>query len=73
MGKRTILMIDPPEGILYGFPKACPENWGLWSWEKKKIWYVEEGYPKELLTDTFRITLVHREIEETWLNGKANI
>lgn len=46
---------------------------GVFGLGKKKLWYVEEGYPKELLTDTFRITLVHREIEETWLNGKANI
>lgn len=36
------LMVDPPDGWRYGFPKVCPEE------HKHRIldWIVEVGYPK---------------------------
>lgn len=39
------LMIDPPSGWRYGFPKPIPE-------ERKNdslVWLVEQGYPKHLI------------------------
>lgn len=46
MAKR--IMVDPPSGWKYGFPKMLPEElpqpWSL------TIWLVSEGYPEiELL------------------------
>jgi hypothetical protein len=41
------LMIDPPSGWRYGFPKPIPE-------ERKNdslVWLVEQGYPKHLIDE----------------------
>ncbi len=43
-----MLIIDPPSGWLYGFPKPIPENR-----RKDSIaWLIEQGYPKGLI-DSF--------------------
>ena len=73
MGKRTVLMIDPPGGWHHGFPKPCPTNWALWSWEEKKLWFIDNNYPESKLTEEISVSLYHEEIEETWLAERANI
>jgi hypothetical protein len=37
------LMVDPPDGWRYNFPKVCPKE------HQHRIldWVVESGYPKE--------------------------
>lgn len=39
------LMIDPPSGWKYGFPKEYPEM--MLPIEELKTWLVENGYPKD--------------------------
>lgn len=46
MLKPERLMIDPPEGWRYGFPKALPPEHRHRTME----WLVEEGYPAEVIT-----------------------
>lgn len=37
------LIVDPPDGHRYGFPKAVPKEW-----EAHIIaWLIKEGYPPE--------------------------
>jgi uncharacterized protein (DUF3820 family) len=38
------LMIDPPEGWRYGFPKPVPENY-LKNESLLRIWFQDQGYP----------------------------
>ena len=43
----NMIMIDPPSGWKYGFPKPIPE-------ERKKdslVWLVEQGYPQKLIDE----------------------
>ena len=41
------LIVDPPEGWRYGFPKAVPKDR-----EADLLnWIVEQGYPKDLVWD----------------------
>lgn len=42
-----MLMIDPPEGWRYGFPKPIPKAHRHRTLE----WLVDEGYPKELISE----------------------
>lgn len=42
------LMIDPPGGWRYGFPKRIPREHQSRTLE----WLVEQGYPKELISPT---------------------
>lgn len=44
----TNLMIDPPEGWRYGFPKVIPPE----HQHRTLEWLVEQGYPNELLERT---------------------
>jgi hypothetical protein len=39
------LMIDPPSGWMYGFPKALPDP----PPEDIKKWLIENGYPQRLV------------------------
>lgn len=41
------LMIDPPDGWRYGFPKPIPKE----HLHRTLEWLVEQGYPKELITE----------------------
>jgi hypothetical protein len=43
---KTIIMIDPPKGWLYGFPKELPE--GVKDVYK---WLVENGYPQHIINN----------------------
>ena len=54
-------MILPPRGEEYGFPIACPSNWGRMPRESQDGWLVANGYPKSLINETFSISLVHIE------------
>jgi hypothetical protein len=40
----TNLMIDPPSGWMYGFPKIIPKE----HQHRTLEWLIEQGYPKEL-------------------------
>ena len=61
MNINTTLMILPPRGEEYGFPIACPSNWGRMPRESQDGWLVANGYPKSLINETFSISLVHIE------------
>ena len=43
MTKKKVLMIDPPSGWLYGFPKVLPDP----KPESMHEWLVGNGYPQE--------------------------
>jgi len=76
MGKKTVLMIDPPQGWHHGFPKPAPENWGLMEWEQKRQWYIDNNYPARKIDsygDKFYCTMTHVEVEDNYLEGKANL
>jgi hypothetical protein len=76
MGKRTVLMVEPPEGSKYGFPIEVPQNWGFWEWEEKKRWFILKGYPKDLLESygsDFTCSLEHFEVQDNYLEGRANL
>lgn len=44
---RKVLIVDPPSGWKYGFPKACYAN--LDKDEDMVNWLLKNGYPKEEL------------------------
>lgn len=39
-----VMMVDPPAGWKYGFPKALPKLFD--TYEEKIEWLVSEGYPQ---------------------------
>ena len=42
------LMVDPPEGWRYGFPKPVHEEFHTLGEDfDLKKWFISEGYPKE--------------------------
>lgn len=45
-----ILVIDPPSGWMYGFPKPAPKDLGS---DKLNKWLVENGYPQKEI-DVFK-------------------
>lgn len=42
------MVIDPPEGWKYGFPKSLPETYHLPDFNLKE-WLLEQGYPEDML------------------------
>jgi hypothetical protein len=42
--EKKKIMVDPPQGYLYGFPKACPQSI-LHDEKKFGTWLTEQGYP----------------------------
>jgi hypothetical protein len=45
----TYLIVDPPSGWMYGFPKAVLDEA---SYEKDpEGWFLQNGYPKELIAE----------------------
>ncbi len=43
---KRVLIVDPPSGWKYGFPKECP----LDVWENDSAyerWLLDQGYPKD--------------------------
>ena len=45
--KPENLMIDPPSGWRYGFPKIIPKEHQT----RTLDWLVEQGYPKEIIVE----------------------
>lgn len=43
MAKKTVLMVDPPSGWKYGFPKPLPDPRP----EDMIAWFIEQGYPQK--------------------------
>lgn len=43
------LIVDPPSGWMYGFPKPVPDDWLEFTPEQKEQWYKDNGYPEELI------------------------
>ena len=39
---KTVTIIDPPSGWMYGFPKVLPEE----AKDRTLEWLVENGYPQ---------------------------
>ena len=67
MKTESKLVVDPPEGWRYGFPKAVPDGQMKMSWEEKKDWYVEQGYPLEKIEELgnfFYVSMWHKGDEE---------
>ena len=46
--KIKVLMCDPPEGWLHGFPKPFPGGVTMTPNERIK-WFKNKGYPEELI------------------------
>jgi len=46
MTKR--LIVDPPSGWRYGFPKEMPQGMTI---EEENQWFLENGYPQKLIDD----------------------
>ena len=42
-----VLMIDPPQGSQYGFPKPIPEDRRA----DFLVWLVEQGYPQSIIDE----------------------
>jgi hypothetical protein len=57
LGRNTVLVIDTPTGT-----KPVPEGWGFTDWEEKKIWFIENGFNPEDITDEFRVNMFHEEV-----------
>lgn len=47
MTKR--IMVDPPSGWRYGWPKECPRELVDASDEEFKEWVLDKGYPNHLV------------------------
>lgn len=55
--KKDSIVVDVTSGWLFGFPKKCPAE--IISDPKKfKIWLVENGYPKQLITEELIIRVL---------------
>lgn len=61
---NKVMMVDPPSGWQYGFPKAMP----LLHRPMTLAWLVENGYPQEEIDsygDHFYVRMWEVEVEET--------
>ena len=60
-----MMLVDPPHGHLYGFPKEVPEGWfSTMEWEERKTWFIENGYPEKIIDEYgeyFYCTHTHRD------------
>ena len=60
-----MMLVDPPQGYLYGFPKEVPEGWfSTMEWEERKAWFIENGYPEKIIDEYgeyFYCTHHHRD------------
>lgn len=43
---RKVMMIDPPSGWQYGWPKPLPAAWKEPRFDLRK-WFLDEGYPEK--------------------------
>ena len=46
------ILIDPPSGHRYGYPKVAPRAMLGCGSDELKAWLIETGYPKDLIDDT---------------------
>lgn len=46
MSKSDLILVDPPMGWRYGFPKPMPVNT-----DNIRKWLVDNGYPSELISE----------------------
>lgn len=46
LGMREFMIIDPPSGWQYGFPRPLPSGWKEPNFDLKK-WFLENGYPEK--------------------------
>lgn len=44
--KNSVMMIDPPSGWRYGFPKQVPDNLREMDSSALGKWLVDNGYPQ---------------------------
>jgi len=60
-----MMLVDPPNGHLYGFPKEVPEGWfSTMEWKERKAWFIKNGYPEKIIDDygnMFYCTHTHRD------------
>ena len=49
--EATHLMIDPPSGWMYGFPKPIPKTVAFAAPDIFFDWMIENGYPASLIDD----------------------
>lgn len=49
----NMLMIDPPSGWLYGFPKPIPEGY-IKNESLMRIWLQNQGYPVTLMDSALK-------------------
>jgi len=55
-----VIIVDPPEGWKYGFPKVLPRE----RQDEIHQWLVEEGYPRKLLNDLIEAKVFHMRFWE---------
>ena len=63
--KKMVMMIDPPSGWKYGFPKVLPQKFDMW--EEQRDWLLSEGYPQreiDLCGDHFYCRYWEQEVDE---------
>jgi hypothetical protein len=54
-----VLMIDPPMGWMYGFPKPAPKGLDV---AEIKEWLAKNGYPKKLINDDLHYRFFETEL-----------
>lgn len=54
-----VLMIDPPSGWKYGFPKPAPKVGDL-----NDQWWIDNGYPEDKLDDITRFRYFETEVDD---------
>ena len=67
MMTKKVMMIDPPSGWKYGFPKEVPESFGPEGIENVRTWLVANGYPQKEIDacgDYFFCRYWEQEVEE---------
>jgi len=60
-----VMMIDPPEGWKYGFPKAMPKVFDTYG--EQEDWLISQGYPLSVINsygDYFYCRYWEQEIED---------
>lgn len=66
MAKVKVMMVDPPSGWKYGFPKILPKE----ATGRNLEWMVENGYPQfeiDKMKDHFYCRYWEEEFEESEL------
>jgi len=46
-----VIIVDPPQGWRYGFPKPCPDFSKANDNKAFEDWLVSEGYPQKLIDE----------------------